>query len=59
MKKASINEKPASTTPRAASRVQSAEARSSGGTVVKGGHAGRMQAAAARNHGKSGAKKGG
>lgn len=45
-----------STTPRSASRVQAAVARSSGGSVPKGSYVGRMQAAGARNHGKSGAK---
>lgn len=57
MSKVQHNEKPApSTTPRDASRVQSAVARSSGGTVAKDSHFGRMQAAAARNFGKSGAR---
>jgi hypothetical protein len=57
MSKAQHNQKPApSTTPRDASRVQAAVARSSGGSVAKGSYVGRMQAAAARNHGKSGSK---
>jgi hypothetical protein len=57
MSKAEHNQKRASTiTPRVASRVQAAVARSSGGSVAKGSYVGRIQAAAARNHGKSGAK---
>lgn len=46
----------AQTTPKAASRVQSAYARTHGGTTPSGGQVARMQAAAARNFGKSGAK---
>ncbi|MCC2961592.1 hypothetical protein LK540_14270 [Massilia sp. IC2-278] len=44
------------TTPRDASRVQATVARSSGGAVPKGSYVGRLQAAAVRNQGKSGAK---
>lgn len=44
-------QKPASSTkPVDASRVQSAAARSSGGSIATGSYVGRMQAAAARNH---------
>lgn len=46
----------ATTTPKAASRVQSAFARTHGGTTPSGGQVARMQSAAARNFGKSGAK---
>jgi hypothetical protein len=57
MNKAQHNPKPAAlTTPRDASRVQSAIAKSTGGIVARGSQAGRMQAAAAKNFGKSGAK---
>lgn len=44
------------TTPRDASRVQAASAKAGGGKVASGSQASRMQAAAARNFGKSGAK---
>jgi len=43
------------TTPTAASRVQSAVARSNG-SVPAGSYVGRLQSAAARNFGKSGSK---
>ena len=57
MSKASTSSKPApSTTPQVASRVQAASARANGGKVASGSHASRMQAAAARNFGKSGSK---
>jgi hypothetical protein len=56
MSKAQQNSKPVLTTPKDASRVQAAAARSAGGKVVKGSHAPRMQAAAAKNYGKSGSK---
>ncbi|WP_312511438.1 hypothetical protein [Massilia sp.] len=45
-----------STTVRDAARVQAAAAKASGGTVSKGSQSARMQAAAARNGTKSGAK---
>jgi len=44
------------TTPRDASRVQAASAKTNGGEVARGSQASRMQAAAARNFGKSGGK---
>lgn len=57
MSKAQHNQKSvALTTPSAASRVQAAVARSPGGSVAKGSYVGCLQAAAARNYGKSGAK---
>lgn len=46
----------APTTPQAAARVQAAYARAHGGKVPSGGQVARMQAAAARNFGKSGSK---
>jgi len=42
------------TSPTAASRAQKAVARTHGGEVPKGNYTGRLQAAAARNFGKSG-----
>lgn len=57
MTKAQHIQKPSTlTTTRSASRVQAAVARSTGGSVPKGSHVGRLQAAAAKNSGKSGAK---
>jgi hypothetical protein len=44
------------TTPKVASRVQSATATSNGGVVPKGSVAGRMQRTANHNFGKSGSK---
>jgi hypothetical protein len=44
------------TTPSAASRVQSAVARTHGGVVPKDSYAGRLQGAAIKNYGKSGGK---
>ena len=44
------------TTPAVASYVQSVVAKGNGGQVTKGSHVPRMQAAAARNFGKSGEK---
>lgn len=43
-------------TQSAAARVQGAVARTNGGGVPAGNYAGRLQAAAARNSGKSGSK---
>jgi hypothetical protein len=47
---------PTLTTPKAASRVQAADARTSGGGIAKGSRTARMQAAATKNFGKPGAK---
>lgn len=44
------------TTPSAASRTQGSVARTQGGAVPKGNYVGRLQAAVARNFGKSGSK---
>lgn len=57
MSKANTNPKTTQlTTPRDASRVQAASAKANGGKVASGSQASRMQAAAARNFGKSGGK---
>ena len=57
MSKPSNNTKTANpTTPKAASRVQTAIALATGGSVAKGTYVGRLQGAAASRFGKSGGK---
>lgn len=55
-KSALKNSLPKPTTPATASRVQRAVSLKNGGTVPKGSQASRMQRAAVRTFGKSGAK---